>query len=767
MSLPRNILFTIAIDEYQSNVWPNLHNAALDAEKISQVLTDKYSFEIFHGSLINHQATRDNIYSAFISLKQFVDSSDNLIIIFTGHGQMNPQTHRGYWVPTDGTTNLSTLIENTVIKDFIEDIEAKHIWLISDSCFSGTFLTRTRGIIEEKEYTKLALHKSRWMLASGSEEKVSDGQPGQHSPFAKFLIKFLDNNTNIFCSVNEIIKYVTTLTNSNSTQTSRGAFIDNIGHEDGEMVLKLNEKFIIHNINTTRGIPNTPSLKLEIKNTDNNENKLSAGKEILLIKSFIENHDFMIIENFRFDDDGKKKIRFKESKVLFQGVENNDDFILVQRFATWKGLKRYFDTNKEIFKDKSVIAVNAVNEIEEVEDTEHALAQAEYLKELLEFNKDQMSCLHCGEKISTNDYFFIEIDELELKDKVGNVHKECLRPADRIIGESGYKDFVKSNIVNFDYSKWADLLLKGQGQIRAIKKRFPHNVIPVSVISWNPVNNINSGKYCIREYFEDGSYSFIKLGKSIHRFSKEEIDIEVEKFNKQIKEFKEKGDPICMIVETKMNGSLKLLNKLKLPWQTIVNVSHFEKATYSIQLEENQTEINNDYTPIGLVCFPETDDLVKINNHVLLITNPLEFDKFHQNWSKIIQNLDKCKIKIIESDFELDAYLQIFFKENLIPVIDPIFNKNTDLLISGYEIKSMESIISNANKMRTRWKKDDKVKIVFPNVETDKHATGILLTDEFLDENGDSYAIFQPIENGKKLKKLHYAIPTRLFQKIQ
>ena len=323
------------------------------------------------------------------------------------------------------------------------------------------------------------------------------------------------------------------------------------------------------------------------------------------------------------------------------------------------------------------------------------------------------------------------------------------------------------NLINFDFRKWSDLLLKGQGQIRVIKKKFPNNVNPLPVISWNPLNNINTGKYCIRKYYEDGSYSLMMLGKSIHRFSKEDIDIEVEKFNKQITEFKEKGDPICMIVETKMKGSYKVLNKLRSPEQTIVNASHFEKATYSIQLEENQSEINNDYTPLGLVCFPETDDLVKINKHVLLITNPLEFDILYQNWSEIIQNLGGCKIKIIESDFELNAYLQKFFNENLIPVIDPIFDKKTNSLISGYEIQSMESIISKANKKPKQWKKGDKVKIVFPDVVTDKYATGILLTDEFIDENGALFAIFQPVEKGKGLESLQYAMPTKLFQKIK
>ena len=150
----------------------------------------------------------------------------------------------------------------------------------------------------------------------------------------------------------------------------------------------------------------------------------------------------------------------------------------------------------------------------------------------------------------------------------------------------------------------------------------------------------------------------------------------------------------------------------------------------------------------------------------MIITNPLEFDKFHQNWNEILQNLDGCRLKIIESDFELDAYLQHFFKENLIPVIDPIFDKKTSFLISGYEIKSIESIISNSKKIRNSWKKGDKVIIVFPDIVTDKHAMGIMLTDEFIDENGKYFAVFQPIENGKRLKDLQYAMPIRLFLKV-
>ncbi|MFK5283849.1 hypothetical protein ACI3PL_30160, partial [Lacticaseibacillus paracasei] len=79
--------------------------------------------------------------------------------------------------------------------------------------------------------------------------------------------------------------------------------------------------------------------------------------------------------------------------------------------------------------------------------------------------------------------------------------------------------------------------------------------------------------------------------------------------------------------------------------------------------------------------------------------------------------------------------------EGLIPVIDPIFDPNTKSLVTGFEIRSMEKIISEANQNRKKWQKGDRVKIVFPDVVTDKHATGILLTDEFIDEDGDSFAV--------------------------
>jgi len=684
-------LFTIGIDKYESRAWKNLQNAVLDCKELKNTLEKYYSFEEYPNPLFNNFATKKEIYNSFNTLKSFIEPDDNLIIFYAGHGSMNPQTNRGFWIPYDGTSDTSTWIENSVIKDLIQDLTAKHIWLIADSCFSGTFLTNTRNITEELTYEILDSKKSRWMLSSGSEEKVSDGIPTKHSPFCKYLINCLKNNTNQFTCVSEIITYVKSLTLNHSKQTPRGAFVDNVGHSEGEMVLILNKEFIKSNIKITRGTPNTPKLRLELAENQKNENKFSVGKEIILIESFVDEHDYLIFENFRFDDDGNKKLRFKEDKVIFKSIDGDISHKLIRRFATWQGLTRYTELNDQYFRENKGAIMNAHPDIEKVEDELHCITHADYLKELLEFNKDLMSCLHCGEKISTNDSYLVEIDEIDFNNNVGNVHKECIRNADRILGQSGFEGLKESSLINFNYTLWLELLEKGQGQIQPIYSKL--DKLKIAVISWNPENNINIGKYCIRTVYENGSTDFMKLGKEIHRFKSSEIDQEIATFNSQLKEEKRKNDLPGMIVETKVFGHFQFLSKLKKPNQTIVNVSHYEKAIYSNQFEEYQSKIENDYAPLGLIKSIETEEIFTIGDLVPLISNPIEIDKYYSNWKELLGNFERQSIQIIKSDFELDTYIQNFLSKDLQPILNPLFNNENGQLESGLLIKSMESII--------------------------------------------------------------------------
>jgi len=93
-----------------------------------------------------------------------------------------------------------------------------------DVCFGGTFDQKIaqRGQIqnEYKEITRTEFiqrklkNKTRLYLTSGGKEYVSDGRPGQHSPFARKFLEALRNygGNDSILTQSEINNYVDKLT---------------------------------------------------------------------------------------------------------------------------------------------------------------------------------------------------------------------------------------------------------------------------------------------------------------------------------------------------------------------------------------------------------------------------------------------------------------------------------------------------------------------------------------------------------------------------
>ncbi|WP_305953256.1 caspase family protein [Emticicia oligotrophica] len=227
----------IGIDRYQNDKYKNLNNAVLGCEHLINELTQNYGFELIVEPIYNESATQKNIIEKLSSLQFSIFKEDNLIIYFAGHGQINTHTNKGAWIPFDASDSAVDYIPNILIKDKIEDIDAKHIFLISDSCFSGTFLTRSVNNNFDISYEKLDSKKSRWYLASGGIETVSDGKPGQGSPFTNSLIEQLTNNRNKYITILELSNEVILKTGNIANQQPVYGEIKNGGHENGQMIL--------------------------------------------------------------------------------------------------------------------------------------------------------------------------------------------------------------------------------------------------------------------------------------------------------------------------------------------------------------------------------------------------------------------------------------------------------------------------------------------------------------------------------------------------
>ena len=119
-----------------------------------------------------------------------------------------------------------------IVLKVLENIDSQHTFLVADACFSGSlFAEQQRGYVENVEK-----YKSRWGLASGRLETVSDGAYGDNSPFADAMIDFLKNNEKDKITVSELVQYVKMTVADKANQTPIGNPLKSLGDEGGEFV---------------------------------------------------------------------------------------------------------------------------------------------------------------------------------------------------------------------------------------------------------------------------------------------------------------------------------------------------------------------------------------------------------------------------------------------------------------------------------------------------------------------------------------------------
>ena len=89
----------IGIDEYKH--LPKLETAVRDAKAVAQVLEKDYGFKV--RLLVNPD--RLGIIDAFDEYRETLGGKDNLLIYYAGHGWLDEDADRGYWLPGDAQSN--------------------------------------------------------------------------------------------------------------------------------------------------------------------------------------------------------------------------------------------------------------------------------------------------------------------------------------------------------------------------------------------------------------------------------------------------------------------------------------------------------------------------------------------------------------------------------------------------------------------------------------------------------------------------------------
>ena len=108
----KSYLLGIGIDTYLEAFPNDLNNAVKDLQDFIQVLSDKYELDKVI-TVLNEEATRDNIIEQFDALVDTLKEEDKLIVYYSGHGHLN-RLKRGFWIPHDAKKgNTSRYIRNS------------------------------------------------------------------------------------------------------------------------------------------------------------------------------------------------------------------------------------------------------------------------------------------------------------------------------------------------------------------------------------------------------------------------------------------------------------------------------------------------------------------------------------------------------------------------------------------------------------------------------------------------------------------------------
>lgn len=231
----------VGINEYRDPL-PKLKTAAGDAEAVAKLLSERYGFRVT--LLLNGEATRANILNAFNQYRRNLHENDSLLIYYAGHGSSEREADKAYWLPADAEADTSS---NWIIADELTtDIRlepARHVLIISDSCYSGGLTrdadTRVRSNDQQVYLGKMLSRKSRTLMSSGGNEPVADGGGGGHSIFAKAVLNALDEmQPNEFTAQDLFQDFVKPRVAGGSNQIPIYSQIRNSDDEAGDFVFK-------------------------------------------------------------------------------------------------------------------------------------------------------------------------------------------------------------------------------------------------------------------------------------------------------------------------------------------------------------------------------------------------------------------------------------------------------------------------------------------------------------------------------------------------
>ena len=212
---------------------PKLQTAQQDARVLASTLETSFGFKV--KLLID--ATRDDIIRAFDGYSRKLRKSDNLLIYYAGHGWLDKEQGEGFWLPVDAEKDSRLeWISNATITSNLRGMQAKHVMVVADSCYSGTLTRGLRVELTPGDYIRRVTPKrARMVISSGGLEPVEDKGKAGHSPFASALLSTLKDTTDVITGT-DLFKKIQRPVQLSADQMPVFADIRKAGHEGGDFI---------------------------------------------------------------------------------------------------------------------------------------------------------------------------------------------------------------------------------------------------------------------------------------------------------------------------------------------------------------------------------------------------------------------------------------------------------------------------------------------------------------------------------------------------
>ena len=427
-------------------------------------------------------------------------------------------------------------------------------------------------------------------------------------------------------------------------------------------------------------------LKVEFGNFD-----FSVGKEVLLGTLSGENdlgvgaHNLVLMELRRFDENCGNRLQLDAGKCQ---LENGIVLNVLRRAATLAGMERYIKRHEEIVADKEII-VFPFNSSEDFQTGLCADLHRQKLRQAILSNNSLLICLRCGKHISSLTAEIVELNDTQ----VGLIHDECLKPLDRLLGTI-HNDFFRdySFLVNFDVSGWFRAIERGQGLFASgVHER------PEAVIGWGGRKpNFAAGDFLIECMLANGESEFCTERGRIHRFTKSESEAFVEKLNAWVATAAAQNDPLCYSDQSRAFSTRSQLTKLLGVKENLREMTSARAVSYDSEIAKRYEMWSNWYAPLLLLQTTNDGAIVVIGDVVPLLTNPLDLDKYIENWQLAGINLESYQTTIIYSDSDFDDLIAQVEEDGLYPLVNPLLKTSGEGGIQrGTLIRSLQRLAAD------------------------------------------------------------------------